>query len=155
MWCHTVWKTWLFITYSDERWLYFQFSLPHLYISLQKGWENVLFELWSERVINNWIKLARFGGDSDKQDCSWFSANQSVRYIVTMAVVRFVCTTAFPEADDRISNVMNITITLLNRKVCSLLRFQWNGTVLVAEVEVSTNHVMNREESITRSGLPR
>ena len=31
---HTVWRTWLFIAYSDERWLYNQFSLPHLYISL-------------------------------------------------------------------------------------------------------------------------
>ena len=31
---HTVWRTWLFIVYSDERWLYYQFSLPHLYISL-------------------------------------------------------------------------------------------------------------------------
>ena len=30
------------IAYSDERWLYYQFSLPHLYT----GWENVLFELW-------------------------------------------------------------------------------------------------------------
>ena len=29
---HTVWKTWLFIAYSNERWLCYQFSLPHLYI---------------------------------------------------------------------------------------------------------------------------
>ena len=29
---HTVWRTRLFIAYSDERWLYYQFSLPHLYI---------------------------------------------------------------------------------------------------------------------------
>ena len=40
----------LFIAYSDERWLYYQFSLPHLYVSLQKVCENVLFGLWSERV---------------------------------------------------------------------------------------------------------
>ena len=33
---------WLFIAYSDERWLYYQFSLPHPYISLQEGWENVV-----------------------------------------------------------------------------------------------------------------
>ena len=47
---HTVWRTWLFIAYSCERWLYYQFSLPHLYnhISL-KGSENVLFELGNER----------------------------------------------------------------------------------------------------------
>ena len=31
---HTVWRTRLFIAYSDERWLYYQFSLPHLYISV-------------------------------------------------------------------------------------------------------------------------
>ena len=31
---HTQWRTWLFITYSEERWLYYQFSLPHLYVSL-------------------------------------------------------------------------------------------------------------------------
>ena len=45
---HTVWRTWLFITYSDERLLYYQFSLPHLYSFWLKGWENVLFELGSE-----------------------------------------------------------------------------------------------------------
>ena len=47
---HTVWRTWHFIAYSDERWLQYQFSLPHLYISLLEGWENVLFRLESERV---------------------------------------------------------------------------------------------------------
>ena len=31
---HTVWRTSLFIAYSDERWLYYQFSLLHWYISL-------------------------------------------------------------------------------------------------------------------------
>ena len=29
---------------------YYQFSLHHLYISLLKGWENVLFQLGSERI---------------------------------------------------------------------------------------------------------
>ena len=37
IWHHTVWRTWLFIAYSDERWLYYQFSLPHLYIFSIKG----------------------------------------------------------------------------------------------------------------------
>ena len=46
IWHHTVWRTWLFIAYSDERWLYYKFSLQHSY----KGWENTLFELRSERV---------------------------------------------------------------------------------------------------------
>ena len=30
----TIWRTWLFIAYADERWLYYQFSLLHLYVSL-------------------------------------------------------------------------------------------------------------------------
>ena len=38
---HTAWRTWLFIAYSDERWLYYQFSKPHSYISSWKGRENV------------------------------------------------------------------------------------------------------------------
>ena len=33
---HTVWRTWLFIAYSDERWLSYQFSRPHLCIALWK-----------------------------------------------------------------------------------------------------------------------
>ena len=47
---HTVWRAWLFIAYSDERWLYYQFSVHHVYILSLEGWENVLFELRSERV---------------------------------------------------------------------------------------------------------
>ena len=47
---HTVWRTWLFVAYSDQRWLYYQFSLHNLYVSFIEGWENVLFELGSERV---------------------------------------------------------------------------------------------------------
>ena len=48
---HTVRRTWLFMAYSDEMWLYYQFSLAqhHLYVLL-KGWENVLLELGGERV---------------------------------------------------------------------------------------------------------
>ena len=34
IWHHTVWRTWFFIAYSDERWLSNQLSIPHLYISL-------------------------------------------------------------------------------------------------------------------------
>ena len=36
---YTVWRTWLFIAYSDKILLYYKFSLPHLYISLLEGWE--------------------------------------------------------------------------------------------------------------------
>ena len=42
---HTVWRTWLFISYSDERWYTTNSQYITLYISLLKGWENVLFEL--------------------------------------------------------------------------------------------------------------
>ena len=48
---HTVWRTRVFIACSDDRWLYYQFSLLHLYIFFLKGWETVLFELGSERVV--------------------------------------------------------------------------------------------------------
>ena len=41
---------WLFIPYSEKRSLYYKFSLPHSYIFSLIGWENVLFELRSERV---------------------------------------------------------------------------------------------------------
>ena len=49
---HKVWRTWLFIAYPDERWLYYQFSLPQLYISLYKiGRMFFFFELGSEGVM--------------------------------------------------------------------------------------------------------
>ena len=47
---HTVRRTWLFIAYSDERWFWYKFSLPYLCIFSLERWENVLFELRSERV---------------------------------------------------------------------------------------------------------
>ena len=50
IWHHTVWRTWLFIAHSDEKWLYYKFSLHHSYNRFLKGWENTLFELRSERV---------------------------------------------------------------------------------------------------------
>ena len=55
IWHHTVRRTWLFIAYSDEKWLYYKFSLHHSYNRFLKGWENTLFELRSERV-----NMARF-----------------------------------------------------------------------------------------------
>ena len=47
---HTVWRTWLFIAYSDARWLYYQLSLPSLIQFSLQGWENAVFELGRERV---------------------------------------------------------------------------------------------------------
>ena len=46
---HTVWRIWLFIAYSDEKWLYYQIRIASLIHFCIKGWENVLFELGSER----------------------------------------------------------------------------------------------------------
>ena len=46
---HIVLRTWLFIAYSDGRWLYYQFSAISL-IHFLFRWENVLFELRSGRV---------------------------------------------------------------------------------------------------------
>ena len=47
---HTVWRTWLFIAYSDWKMIILPIlTTPLIYFSL-KGWENVLFELGSERV---------------------------------------------------------------------------------------------------------
>ena len=54
---HAVCRTWLFKAHSE--WLYYQFSLPHLYISPKKGCENVLFELGSSQGRHN---LARING---------------------------------------------------------------------------------------------
>ena len=59
IWHHTVWRTWLFIAYSDEKWLYYKFSLHHSHNRFLKGWENTLFELrsggvktWSNDISN-------------------------------------------------------------------------------------------------------
>ena len=57
IWHHTVWRTWLFIAYSDEKWLYYKFLLHHSYNRFLKGWENTLFELRSERV-NPWVLIS-------------------------------------------------------------------------------------------------
>ena len=55
---HTVRRTWLFIAYSDEKWLYYKFSLHHSYNRFLKIWENTLFELRSERVKNHLCSAA-------------------------------------------------------------------------------------------------
>ena len=41
---HTVWRTWLFTAYPNDRWLYYQSSL-FAHFSWQ-GWENVFFWTW-------------------------------------------------------------------------------------------------------------
>ena len=56
----TVWRTWLFVSYKVDRWLCYQVSLHHLYISPLKGWENVLFELKSKRVKRSELQLSLY-----------------------------------------------------------------------------------------------
>ena len=48
---HTVWRTWLFKAYSDERRLYYQISQPHLYI--------LLFERLGEWTFWTWEYTGR------------------------------------------------------------------------------------------------
>ena len=65
---HTVWRTWLFIDYSDGKWLRYQIlatSLMHLSL---KGWENAICELGSERV----------------KTCTWGSHKEVSRPFVRM-----------------------------------------------------------------------
>ena len=69
IWHHTVWRTWLFIAYSDEKWLYYKFSLHHSYNRFLKGfWENTLFELRSERV-NSRTESAEFLSTPFEEHC--------------------------------------------------------------------------------------
>ena len=51
---HAVWRTWLFIAYSDWKMILVPVLTTSLIHFSWKGWENVLFELGSERVkLNN------------------------------------------------------------------------------------------------------
>ena len=47
---HAVWRTWLFIAYSDERWFFVPFLTTSLKHFSLEDWENILFELGSERA---------------------------------------------------------------------------------------------------------
>ena len=80
IWHHTVWRTWLFIAYSDEKWLYYKFSLHHSYNRFSKGWENTLFELKSERVkvhIATHESYSRIGRCRGHSSCA--SSNAKIR----------------------------------------------------------------------------
>ena len=50
---HTVWRTWLFIAYSDWKMILVPVLTTLLIHFSGKGWENVLFELGIERVKGN------------------------------------------------------------------------------------------------------
>ena len=62
---HTVWRTWLFIAYSDWKMIIVPVLTTSLIHFSWKGWENVLFELGIERVkvkLRGWLVFAIFGG---------------------------------------------------------------------------------------------
>ena len=58
---HTVWRTWLFIAYSDWKMILVPCLTTSLIHFSWKGWENVLFELGSERV-NYLTVVSLYGG---------------------------------------------------------------------------------------------
>ena len=68
--------TWLFIAYSDEKWLYYKFSLHHSYNRFLKGWENTLFELRSERVktILHMISFSTWSASDPPFRCFFLSS---------------------------------------------------------------------------------
>ena len=82
---HTVWRTWLFIAYSDWKMI----PVPVLTTSLihfsWKGWENVLFELGIERV--NTVTM-------------WWQMLALIATKTSLAVAKlgldFACWTSFP-----------------------------------------------------------
>ena len=76
--CITVWRTWLYLAYSDERWLYYQFSLPHLDLrigsiiifNLSKLWKTKFFKLCD--LVFMWgcrgkLKFITLGSERTKQ----------------------------------------------------------------------------------------
>ena len=89
IWHHIVWRTWLFIAYSDEKWLYYKFSLHHSYNRFLKGWENTLFELRSERVkrlvecacLNMFLVLLS-GPTNSGQRTTWFLNMETWRFVL-------------------------------------------------------------------------
>ena len=61
---HTIWRTWLFITYWDERWLYYRFSVPHSYISHWKVGRMYYLSLGVKGFKRCW---GRLWTDSDRK----------------------------------------------------------------------------------------
>ena len=61
---HTVRRTWLFIAYSDERWLYYQFSLRYL---------NISFKRFRWMYFSNFGVRKEFKNDEyTRKDAGWY-----------------------------------------------------------------------------------
>ena len=86
IWHHTVWRTWLFIAYSDEKWLYYKFSLHHSYNRFLKGWENTLFELRSERDNVTWDLCLSTHKPTKEWHTNW---KESCNLIVSYSIPHF------------------------------------------------------------------
>ena len=104
--CHTVRRTWLYIAYSDEKWLYCKLLLSHSYIFPFKGWENVLFELRSERVTLSLPGVINFK----------FPLQPHQKYYVTQ-YEELGCSYLTEMRDDYTTNCHYCTHTFLFRKV--------------------------------------
>ena len=89
IWHHTVWRTWLFIAYSDEKGLCYKFSLHHSYNRFLKGWENTLFELRSERVNGLGLRLTWIQLHLQSEDDVWVKSR--CNNCVTARDVLVVC----------------------------------------------------------------
>ena len=68
IWHHTVWRTWLFIANSDEKWLYYKFSLHH---SCNRFWKvgrihflssgvKGLISWWGHFICSDWLSEIKF-----------------------------------------------------------------------------------------------
>ena len=65
---HTVWRTWLFIAYSDWKMILVPVLTTSLIHFSWKGWENVLFELGIERA-----KLPTSNTDNNNYSSLWWN----------------------------------------------------------------------------------
>ena len=92
IWHHTVWRTWLFIAYSDEKWLYYKFSLHHSYHRFLKGWENTLFELRSERVKQPAQSRSMRQNVTKYKDTIYYPGKNAVYYVMLKGGIHPYCT---------------------------------------------------------------
>ena len=86
---HTIWRTWLFIAYSDERWTSCQILTALLIHFSLKGWDNVLFKLGSERVKLRTRAMTICTDEDQRQKCqlssSWLTDHLLVDVLVTFS----------------------------------------------------------------------
>ena len=71
IWHHTVWRTWLFIAYSDEKWLYYKFLLHTHTIAfwkvgrihfLSSGVKGLIHNILVYRALRSWAPVCHVVG---------------------------------------------------------------------------------------------